>query len=248
MRATAEGSGPGTRRSIAQGTMAPIPGTRASAVTMASGRVRKAEASGSANSRRPAGRWVSRARKSATYSAVRLLCPFCTSGVFHRDHAREGVGVAERAARSVVDEREHLEVLTPARVGRRDTPRRGGPEAEAAGEPGVAEQRHQRLGSMDSCGSADGDGQPVRAASSTASTTCMVRRPSRAVQIGLAAPRITSTKWAIWPASGSLRTTLSVEVVKGAYQDRSPRWTFSRIVGTDSEPVVPAMWYASSSG
>ncbi len=41
-------------------------------------------------------------------------------------------------------------------------------------------------------------GRPVRAASSTASTTCSVFSPSRPLQIGVAPPRMTAAKWSTW--------------------------------------------------
>lgn len=52
-----------------------------------------------------------------------------------------------------------------------------------------------RLFGFDSdCSVRDVDGRPERADSMTASTTCIVFRPSRPLQIGSATPRITSTK------------------------------------------------------
>ena len=65
-------------------------------------------------------------------------------------------------------------------------------------------------------------GRPVRADSTTASTTCMVFRPSRPLQIGWAAPLMTSAKCVIWLLSGSLRSMVAVESVNGSHHDRSP--------------------------
>jgi len=85
-------------------------------------------------------------------------------------------------------------------------------------------------------------GVPVRAASTTASTTRSVFRPSRPLQIGCASPRMTAAKWATWLASGSLRSTASVAVSNGVHHDGAPGKVRTRMVGTDSDPLVPAMW------
>src|SRR4051794_9325894 len=85
-------------------------------------------------------------------------------------------------------------------------------------------------------------GRPVRADSTMASTTLRAFSPSRPLQIGSASPRMTAAKCVIWLASGSLRSRSTVELSNGSHQERVPGKTMSRMVGTDSEPVVPARW------
>ena len=75
---------------------------------------------------------------------------------------------------------------------------------------------------MDSCGSADGDGQAGAGRLDDGLHDRRVSRPSRPEQIGAAAPLITSAKWAIWFASGSLRSSATVVEVKGSHHDRGP--------------------------
>ena len=64
-------------------------------------------------------------------------------------------------------------------------------------------------------------GRPLRADSTTASTTCRVLSPFRPLQIGAAAPRMTSAKCFTWLARGSPRSTRWVKVVNGSHHDRS---------------------------
>ena len=53
---------------------------------------------------------------------------------------------------------------------------------------------------------------------------------------------MTAAKWATWLASGSLRSTASVDVSNGVHHDGAPGKVRTRMVGTDSDPLVPAMW------
>ena len=85
-------------------------------------------------------------------------------------------------------------------------------------------------------------GCPVRADSTTASTTSNVLSPSLPEQIGATSPRMTAAKCSIWLANGSVRSTSATDEVNGSHHDLVPWYTFSRIVGTDSDPFVPTMW------
>lgn len=82
----------------------------------------------------------------------------------------------------------------------------------------------------------------MRAAATTAATTFRVFSPSRPLQIGcVPPPRMTAAKWAIWLASGSLRSTASVAVSNDSHHEAVPGKVRTRIVGTDNDPLVPAM-------
>src|SRR5215207_7564672 len=81
---------------------------------------------------------------------------------------------------------------------------------------------------------------PVRAASRTASTTASVPMASSTEISGISLLAMTARKCRSCSTSGSAEGTSTRLRESGAYQPPSPGYDHSSIVGTDSDPLVPA--------